>query len=58
MNNSGIKAVPVMGEGRLLGIVTLEHLSEVFMLLSSTEKPILPHEIMPLTASRRFMKAH
>lgn len=42
MNASGIKAVPVVEGGRLVGMVTLEHLSEVFMLLSSTDKTILP----------------
>jgi len=42
MNSSGIKAVPVVEGGRLLGMVTLEHLSEVFMLLSSTDGPIVP----------------
>lgn len=42
INATGVKAVPVMENGKLLGIVTLEHLSEVFMLLSSTDKPILP----------------
>ncbi|MHB8792797.1 MAG: site-2 protease family protein [Thermoleophilia bacterium] len=42
MNSSGVKAVPVVEGGRLLGMVTLEHLSEVFMLLNSTEKPLLP----------------
>lgn len=42
MNTSGVKAVPVVEGGRLLGMVTLEHLSEVFMLLNSTEKPLLP----------------
>ena len=45
MNASGIKAVPVVEGGRLLGMVTLEHLSEVFMLLSSTDKAIMPHQI-------------
>jgi len=38
MNASGVKALPVVEGGRLLGMVTLEHLSEVFMLLNSTEK--------------------
>ncbi|MHB9112302.1 MAG: site-2 protease family protein [Thermoleophilia bacterium] len=42
MNASGIKALPVVENGRLLGMVTLEHLSEVFMVLNSTEKPLLP----------------
>jgi len=42
MSASGVKAVPVVEDGRLLGMVTLEHLSEVFMLLNSTEKPLLP----------------
>lgn len=42
MNDSGIKAVPVMENGHLLGMVTLEHLSEVFMLLSSTDAPLAP----------------
>ncbi|MDO8737179.1 MAG: site-2 protease family protein [Thermoleophilia bacterium] len=40
MNASGVKAVPVVEGGQLLGMVTLEHLSEVFMLLNSTEKPL------------------
>lgn len=38
INETRVKAVPVVEEGRLLGMVTLEHLSEVFMLLSSTDK--------------------
>ena len=38
MNASGIKAVPVVEGGRLVGMVTLEHLSEVFMLLSSSRQ--------------------
>ncbi len=42
MNSSGIKAVPVVKDGHLLGMVTLEHLSEVFMLLSSTDKSLTP----------------
>lgn len=42
MNETGVKAVPVMENGRLLGMVTLEHLSEVFMLLSSTDAPLAP----------------
>ncbi len=42
MNSSGIKAVPVVEAGKLVGMVTLEHLSEVFMLLSSTDKILLP----------------
>ncbi|MBI5869771.1 MAG: site-2 protease family protein [Actinobacteria bacterium] len=42
MNASRIKALPVVEGGQLLGMVTLEHLSEVFMLLNSTEKPLLP----------------
>jgi Zn-dependent protease/predicted transcriptional regulator len=42
MNANRIKAVPVMDKGRLVGIVTLEHLSEVFMLLSSTDQPLAP----------------
>ena len=41
INQSRIKAVPVVEDGRLLGMVTLEHLSEVFMLLSSTDKPLI-----------------
>ncbi len=40
MNERRIKAVPVLENGRLLGMVTLEHLSEVFMLLTATDKPI------------------
>ncbi|MHB8160870.1 MAG: CBS domain-containing protein, partial [Thermoleophilia bacterium] len=44
MNSSGIKAVPVVEAGKLVGMVTLEHLSEVFMLLSSTDKTILPRQ--------------
>jgi len=42
MNASGVKAVPVVDSGVLIGMVTLEHLSEVFMLFNSTEKPLLP----------------
>jgi len=42
MSASGVKAMPVVNGGQLLGMVTLEHLSEVFMLLNSTEKPLLP----------------
>jgi predicted transcriptional regulator len=42
INSSGIKAVPVVKDGRLLGLITMEHLSEVFMLLNSTEKPLMP----------------
>lgn len=41
MNESGIKAVPVLDDGQLLGIVTLEHLSEVFLLLSATDEPLI-----------------
>jgi Zn-dependent protease/CBS domain-containing protein len=39
INQTRVKAVPVVEDGRLLGIVTLEHLSDVFMLLTSSEKP-------------------
>ncbi|MBE0429037.1 MAG: site-2 protease family protein [Thermoleophilia bacterium] len=42
MNEFGIKAVPVVEDGRLLGMVTMEHLSEVFMLLSATDQPVIP----------------
>ncbi|MHB8859916.1 MAG: site-2 protease family protein [Thermoleophilia bacterium] len=42
MNSSGIKAIPVVKNKRLLGMVTLEHLSEVFMLLSSTDDTLMP----------------
>lgn len=42
INESGVKAVPVIDTGRLIGMVTLEHLSEVFMLLTATDKPLLP----------------
>lgn len=42
MNESGIKAVPVVENEKLIGMVTLEHLSEVFMLLTATDKPLLP----------------
>lgn len=42
MNASRIKAVPVVEGGQLIGMVTLEHLSDVFMMLNSTEKPLLP----------------
>jgi Zn-dependent protease len=42
MNQTRIKAVPVVEDGRLLGMVTLEHLSEVFMLLSSSDEPLIP----------------
>lgn len=38
INETRIKAVPVIEDGRLLGMVTLEHLSEVFMLLSATDR--------------------
>ncbi|MBK5226067.1 MAG: site-2 protease family protein [Thermoleophilia bacterium] len=44
MNSSGIKAVPVVEGNQLVGMVTLEHLSEVFMLLSSTDKTVLPRQ--------------
>ncbi|RJQ47725.1 MAG: site-2 protease family protein [Gaiellales bacterium] len=37
MNESGLKAIPVVDNGLFLGIITLEHLSEVFNLLSATE---------------------
>jgi Mg/Co/Ni transporter MgtE len=40
MNEMGMKAVPVVDNGSLLGMVTLEHLSEVFRLLSATDKPM------------------
>lgn len=42
MNASGIKAIPVVENNHLLGMVTLEHLSEVFMLLSSTDETLTP----------------
>ena len=42
MNASGIKAIPVVENNRLKGMVTLEHLSEVFLLLSSTDEPLSP----------------
>ncbi|MCL4310333.1 MAG: site-2 protease family protein [Actinomycetota bacterium] len=42
MNETRIRAVPVMKDGHLLGMVTLEHLSEVFMLLTATDRPIIP----------------
>jgi len=45
MNANRIKAVPVVEDGHLVGLVTLEHLTEVFMLLSSTDKPIMPHTV-------------
>lgn len=38
---TGVKAVPVIEDGRLVGMVTLEHLSEVFMLLTATDKPLI-----------------
>lgn len=41
INETRVKAVPVIEDGKLLGMVTLEHLSEVFMLLSSTDEPLL-----------------
>ncbi|MCL6106597.1 MAG: site-2 protease family protein [Actinobacteria bacterium] len=47
MNESRTKAVPVLEDGHLLGMVTLEHLSDVFMLLTATDKPldqILAHQ--------------
>jgi Zn-dependent protease len=47
INQSGVKAVPVIHEGRLIGMVTLEHLSEVFMLLSATDKPLFPETGAP-----------
>lgn len=42
INETGVKAVPVIEDGKLLGLVTLEHLSEVFMLLTASDKPLLP----------------
>lgn len=42
MNESGIKAIPVVENGKLIGMVTLEHLSEVFMLMTATDKPLFP----------------
>ena len=42
MNETRLKAVPVMEDGHLIGMVTLEHLSEVFMLLTSTDRPLMP----------------
>ncbi len=42
INQTRVKAVPVVDEGRLLGMVTLEHLSEVFMLIDSSRKPLFP----------------
>ncbi len=42
MNSTGIKAIPVVKNSHLLGMVTLEHLSEVFMLLSSTDDTLTP----------------
>lgn len=42
ISETRVKAVPVVDEGRLLGMVTLEHLSQVFMLISSSNKPDIP----------------
>lgn len=44
MNQARLKAVPVMVNDRLVGMITLEHLSDVFMLLSATDKPIMPRQ--------------
>lgn len=41
ISESGVKAVPVLDNGRLLGMVTLEHLSEVYLLLTATDKPLV-----------------
>ncbi|MHB1389635.1 MAG: site-2 protease family protein [Thermoleophilia bacterium] len=48
MNETGVKAVPVLENGKLLGLVTLEHLSEVFMLLTTTQRPTPP--VLPKSA--------
>ena len=42
MNETRVRAVPVLRDGKLLGLVTMEHLSEVFMLLTATDRPIVP----------------
>ncbi|MHB0866398.1 MAG: site-2 protease family protein [Thermoleophilia bacterium] len=42
MNETGVKAVPVLEDGKLLGLVTLEHLSEVFMLITASHRPSPP----------------
>lgn len=39
MNESRLKAIPVVDGDDLLGIITVEHLSEVFNLLSATGQP-------------------
>jgi CBS domain-containing protein len=44
MNETRLKAVPVMEDGHLVGMVTLEHLSDVFMFLSATDQPLVPGE--------------
>jgi stage IV sporulation protein FB len=38
MNEAQMKAIPVVDKGLFLGIITLEHLSEVFQLLSATDQ--------------------
>lgn len=42
INESGVRAVAVVDEGRLVGMVTMEHLSEVFMLLTASDRPMFP----------------
>jgi CBS domain-containing protein len=44
MNQAQLKAVPVMVNDRLVGMITLEHLSDIFMLLSATDKPFMPRQ--------------
>lgn len=42
MNESRLKAIPVVDNGNFLGIITIEHLSEVFNLLSATDRAPAP----------------
>lgn len=42
INESGVRAVAVVDDGKLVGMVTMEHLSEVFMLLTASDRPMLP----------------
>jgi Zn-dependent protease/CBS domain-containing protein len=44
INQARIKAVPVVDDGRLLGMVTLEHLSEVFMLMTTSDKSFITRD--------------
>lgn len=42
INDTGVRAVVVVDEGKLVGMVTMEHISEVFMLLTASDRPMLP----------------